>query len=58
MKQIENKEKFSMCSQLCKPHESNKMLWKIKQNLHNKIIEDLKSQSENNKETITHKNFI
>ena len=31
----------------------------IKQNLHNKkIIEDLKSQSENNKETITHKNFI
>jgi GTP 3',8-cyclase len=59
MKQIENKEKFSMCSQLCKPHESNKMLWKIKQNLHNKkIIEELKSQSENNKETITHKNFI
>ncbi len=59
MKQIENKEKFSMCSQLCKPHESNKMLWKIKQNLHNKkIIEELKSQSENNKETIIHKNFI
>ena len=59
MKQIENEEKFSMCSQLCKPHESNKMLWKIKQNLHNKkIIEDLKSQSENIKETITHKNFI
>ena len=59
MKQIENKEKFSMCSQLCKPHESNKMLWKIKQNLHNKkIIEDFKSQSENIKETITHKNFI
>tara|TARA_A100001388_G_C28737078_1_gene484736 strand:- start:33 stop:1235 length:1203 start_codon:yes stop_codon:yes gene_type:complete len=59
MKQIENKEKFSMCSQLCKPHESNKMLWKIKQNLRNKkIIEEFKSQSENIKETITHKNFI
>ena len=48
-----------MCSQLCKPHESNKMLWKIKQNLHNKkIIEDLKSQSENNKETITQKFYL
>ena len=31
MKQIEDKEKFSMCSQLCKPHES-KIIWEIKKN--------------------------
>ena len=29
MNQIDNVECFSNCTQLCKPHESNKMFWYI-----------------------------
>lgn len=29
MNRIENVERFSFCTKLCKPHESNKMLWKL-----------------------------
>ena len=29
MNKIDNIEKFSNCTQLCKPHESNKMCWSI-----------------------------
>jgi hypothetical protein len=30
---IEDEEQFSKCTQLCKPHESNKMCWTIHQAL-------------------------
>jgi GTP 3',8-cyclase len=59
MDQIENKEKFSMCSQLCKPHESNKVLWNIKKNLHRpELIASLKERSKKIEDRILHKNFI
>jgi cyclic pyranopterin phosphate synthase len=56
---IENKEKFSKCSQLCKPHESNKILWNIKRNIHKPgLIEKLKQKSKLTEDKIIHKNFI
>ena len=61
MNKIENLEKFSMCSQLCKPHESNKILWQIKNNLDNddkETISNLKKQSIEIKDKLIHKNFI
>ena len=59
MSTIENKENFSNCSQLCKPHESNKVIWKIKNNLDNpKVIEELKVKSKENQEKVLHKSFI
>ena len=59
MKKINIDEKFSNCSQLCKPHESNKLVWKIKENLNNKkFIEDLKKKSKEIKKTIVHPEFI
>ena len=61
MDKIENLEKFSMCSQLCKPHESNKILWQIKNNLDHdeeEAISNLKKQSIEIKDKLIHKNFI
>ena len=59
MKQIEDKEKFSMCSQLCKPHESNKIIWEIKKNLHRSdIIKNLKEKTIKIQDKVLHKNFI
>ena len=59
MNQIENKEKFSMCSQLCKPHESNKILWQIKNKLNDKkAIDSLKKKSLEMEKVLIHKNFI
>ncbi len=61
MNKIENLEKFSMCSQLCKPHESNKILWQIKNNLDSddkEAISNLKKQSIEIKDKLIHKNFI
>ena len=59
MSQIENKEKFSKCSQLCKPHESNKVIWNIKKNIHNpELIKNLKVKSKELEGKILHKNFI
>jgi len=59
MHKINNVEKFSNCSQLCKPHESNKMIWRIKENLNNKnFIKDLKSKSKILKKSILHPEFI
>ena len=52
-------EKFSKCSQLCKPHESNKMLWNIKKNLKDKnAINNLKKKSKEIGKNLVHKNFI
>ena len=59
MDKINYKEKFSKCSQLCKPHESNKILWSIKENLDNKkYIEGLHKKSIVLEKIIKHKNFI
>ena len=59
MKKINFTEKFSNCSQLCKPHESNKLVWKIKENLKDKnFIKDLKKKSKEIKKTIIHPEFI
>ena len=33
MHQIEGVEKFSNCTKLCKPHESNKAIWEIWQRM-------------------------
>ena len=56
---INKKEKFCNCTQLCKPHESNKMLWSIKNNLGNKVaIKDLKKKSKEIGNSLLHKNFI
>jgi len=56
---IEDEEQFSKCTQLCKPHESNKMLWSIKKNLNNKeAINDLKNKSKEIGKSLIHKNFI
>ena len=62
-KKIMNKicveEKFSNCTQLCKPHESNKILSNIKNSLNNKEqIDNLRNKSKEIKNSITHKNFI
>ena len=38
MNNINKKEKFCNCTQLCKPHESNKILWSIKSNMQIKTI--------------------
>ena len=35
MHQIDDVEKFSYCTQHCKPHESNKMMWHIGENINN-----------------------
>ena len=59
MELINKKEKFSNCTHLCKPHESNKILWKIKENQKNeKYFEDLKSVAKNITKSTKHKNFI
>ena len=59
MNKINNEEKFKNCSQLCKPHESNKILWTIKNNHENKDFSDeMKRKGEQLKDKILHSNFI
>ena len=56
---INKKEKFKNCTQLCKPHESNKILWTIKKNLKNqKYLEELKHKTSELSKTLKHINFI
>jgi radical SAM protein with 4Fe4S-binding SPASM domain len=56
---INNKEKFSKCSQLCKPHESNKILWSIKNNFKNKEFQkDLDNKFKKVKDKLIHPDFI
>lgn len=50
MHQIDNVEKFACCTKLCKPHESNKMLWELYQGYHSaadpsKFLSDLELRS-------------
>ena len=59
MNKINHKEKFKNCSQLCKPHESNKILWAIKENQNDKKFdEEMKLKSKQLKKKIIHHNFI
>ena len=65
MHQIDNVECFSNCTQLCKPHESNKAVWNISLEYEKaddkgkqKIKENLLSQQEAIKEKIKHPEFI
>ena len=59
MNKINNEEKFKNCSQLCKPHESNKILWTIKNNHEDKDFNaEMERKSEQLKDKILHSNFI
>ena len=52
-------QKFSKCTNLCKPHESNKILWEISKNLNDKsYISSIKKNSKKIEKSIIHKNFI
>ena len=58
MSQIEDVECFKNCTKLCKPHESNKIMWELyknKDNLNKKEV--VKIQEEIRKE-INHPDFI
>lgn len=56
---INNEEKFSKCTHLCKPHESNKILWSIKNNLHQKkYFKNLEDKFKNQIKKLSHINFI
>lgn len=56
---INNKEKFSKCSQLCKPHESNKILWSIKNNFEDKEFQkDLDGKFKKIRDKLVHPDFI
>ena len=65
MNQIDNVECFSNCTQLCKPHESNKAVWDIYdtyQQSDEKGWEDykkkLQDESDILQDTLEHKEFI
>ena len=56
---INKKEKFSNCTQLCKPHESNKILWSIKKNVKDKnYLAKLKLKTKDLSKNLKHTNFI
>ena len=57
---INKKEKFKNCTQLCKPHESNKILMTIKKNIlsNQKYLEELKNKTSKLSKTLKHINFI
>jgi len=66
MNQIETVECFKNCTKLCKPHESNKAMWDIHENLatatndesKNKYKATLLANIEGIKSNITHSEFI
>jgi len=65
MNLIEEKERFSNCTKLCKPHESNKAVWEIQQSLQNlgvvdrvQRVEELLKEQDEVKKTLTHPEFI
>jgi len=59
MDKINYEEKFSNCTHLCKPHESNKLLYQIKQDSKDvSYINKLKVKTLNLEKIIKHKNFI
>jgi cyclic pyranopterin phosphate synthase len=57
MYNIEEVECFANCTQLCKPHESNKVIWDIKNNLTDSdYMEALRLEADS--EDVPHKEFI
>ena len=65
MHQIDNVECFSNCTQLCKPHESNKAVWQISETYNNateeekqEIKTDLLNKQEAIRKNIGHPDFI
>ena len=65
MDQIEKKERFLNCTNLCKPHESNKAVWEIWKTMENMdqkqkdaYIEELNLKKEQVSERLKHKEFI
>jgi len=65
MNQIENIECFGNCTKLCKPHESNKAVWEIWQNMSNmddnskkSYIQSLLEKKEETLPDIIHPEFI
>ncbi len=58
MSLIEDKECFSNCTKLCKPHESNKMMWELRENIQNIDEKELAALSENVRAKIKHPEFI
>jgi cyclic pyranopterin phosphate synthase len=55
---IENIECFSNCTKLCKPHESNKAMWEIHQNLDDDLEKKLLEQQEAIRADLKHPDFI
>ena len=58
MNKIENVDCFSNCTQLCKPHLSNKKIWEIYNNFSEENRMKLKSQMQEYRDDITHWEFI
>jgi hypothetical protein len=64
MNVIDNVEKFSKCTELCKPHESNKMCWELynqyessKDNVDD-FKKELLGQQQNIKRLLKHPEFV
>ena len=59
MNKIENEEKFINCTHLCKPHESNKLLYQIKKDTKNpSYLKNLKEKTKDIAKTVKHVSFI
>jgi sulfatase maturation enzyme AslB (radical SAM superfamily) len=59
MNQIEEKECFSNCTQLCKPHESNKILWEMYENVGDQeYLSKVVKEGDELSAKISHKEFI
>jgi cyclic pyranopterin phosphate synthase len=65
MHQIEEQECFANCTKLCKPHESNKAVWEIHQDLQAlgvvervSRIQSLLEEQDEVRKTLTHPEFI
>lgn len=58
MNKIENIDCFSNCTQLCKPHLSNKKIWDIYQNFSEENRKEFRSQMEDYRSNLSHWEFI
>jgi len=58
MNQIENVECFKNCTKLCKPHESNKMMWKLYKNRDKLNKKELLNHQKEIRKSIKHPAFI
>ena len=58
MDKINNVDKFCNCTQLCKPHESNKVMWDLSESLNDLSEESLFKLQKELSPQIKHKEFI